>query len=291
MFPAMRFPARVFTLLLCSTAALANDLDVEVRDNIVYGTGGGRDLTFNLAKPKDVNGPLPVVVMIHGGGWAGGNKDVHNSHIRDFAQRGYASITVGYRLVPEARFPAQVEDCKCAVRYLRAHADDLGIDSERIGAIGFSAGAHLSMILGTMDNGDGLEGDGGWADQSSKVQAVVAYFGPTDFTLEYPEESRRIVKEFLDGTMAEKPDVYRRASPITYVNAGDAPLLIFQGTRDRLVPHEQAIVMIDRLSQAGVPGRVEILLGADHGWGGHELEHTVNATYEFFADHLHPNNQ
>src|SRR6476620_10344115 len=119
------------------------------------------------------------------------------------------------------------------------------------------------MMLGVMDKADGLEGEGGWADQSSKVQAVVAYFGPVDLLGEYPPTSQNIVKNFIGGTKEEKTAEYKRASPITYVNAGDAPMLLFQGTEDVLVPYDQAYVMAKALTSAKVPGRVELMLGAN----------------------------
>ncbi len=254
--------------------------------DVVYGQGGGEDLRLNLARPKAEGGPRPCVLVIHGGGWAAGNKNGHNPQTWDLAKRGYVAATVGYRLVPKALFPAQVEDVKCAVRFLRANAEKYGIDRARIGAVGFSAGAHLSMMLGAMGKEDGLEGEGGHADQPSQVNAVVAFFGPTDFRLEYPERSRGIVRNFLGGTKEEKPDAYAKASPITYVSKGDAPMLLIQGTRDALVPHEQAVVMADALTKAGVPGRVELLLGAGHGWGGAELQRTAEISWAWFDLHL-----
>jgi acetyl esterase/lipase len=260
----------------------------ELEKDVVYGKGGGEDLTLNLARPTDRPGPRPCVLVIHGGGWAAGNKNGHNPQVLELAKRGYVAATVGYRFAPKHVFPAQVEDVKCAVRYLRANAEKYGIDKARFGAMGFSAGAHLSMMLGTMDKEDGLEGDGGCAEESSKVQAVVAWFGPTDFSVEYPEASRRIVSTFLGGPLAEKAEVYRRASPVTYVGPGDAATLILQGTKDALVPHDQAVRMVDALTKAGVPGRCELLVGAGHGWGGEELKRTADANWTWLDARLKP---
>jgi acetyl esterase/lipase len=269
--------------------------DVLFERDVVYGKGGGEDLKLNLARPRSVEGRpfdpaqhrLPCVVVIHGGGWAAGRKEAHDNLTWEFARRGYVSATVGYRLVPKALFPAQIEDVKCAVRFLRAHADKFGIDPERIGAMGFSAGGHLSMMLGVMGKEDGLEGEGGWADQSSQVQAVVNFFGPTDFvSADFPEASRGIVARWIGGTRQEKPEEYRRASPITYVSKGDAPILHVQGTQDALVPHSQVYVMVDAMTAAGVPGRAELIVGAGHGWGPPELARTLEATYAFFDRYL-----
>ena len=256
---------------------------VAFEKGVVYGKGGGEDLTMNVARPKDVAGPLPCVLVIHGGGWAAGNKEGHNNLTWEFAKRGYVSATVGYRLVPKALYPAQIEDVKCAVRYVRANAEKLGVDPKRIGATGFSAGGHLSMMLGVMGKDDGLEGEGGNPEQPSQVNAVVAFFGPTDFiNVVFPDASRPIVEKWIGGTREEKKEEYRKASPITYVSKGDAPTLMIQGTKDPLVPHDQAYRMADALTAAGVPGRVDLILGAGHGWGGAELLRTADITYAYF---------
>lgn len=260
---------------------------VSFQKEIVYGTGAGEELTLNLALPEKADGPLPCIVVIHGGAWRAGNKAGHDRQTWDFAQRGYVSATVGYRFCPKHVFPAQVEDVKCAVRFLRANAEKFGIDPKRIGAVGFSAGAHLSMMLGVMGKDDGLEGSGGNPDQPSQVQAVVSYFGPTDLLAsDIPDRSMPLLKDFVGGTQTENAEGHKRASPITYVSAGDAPTLIFQGTKDPLVPHTQAYKMIEALTVAGVPGRAEILVGAGHGWGGKDLERTVAETNAFFDEHL-----
>lgn len=255
--------------------------------DVVYGRAGEEDLKLNLSRPKEGEGPFPCVVVIHGGGWRAGRKEAHDTLTWEFAKRGYVSASVGYRFAPKHRFPAQVEDVKCAVRFLRANAEKYRIDAERIGATGFSAGGHLSMMLGVMGREDGLEGEGGHADQPSQVQAVVSYFGPTDFvTADFPDRSRDIVKEFIGGTRAEMAEAYKRASPVTYVTPKDAPVLLFQGTKDVLVPHRQAYVMVDALTAAGVPGRADLIVGAGHGWGGAEIQRTSDATYAFFDLHL-----
>lgn len=261
--------------------------DVRFTPDVVYGKGGGEDLKLNLARPKGDAKNLPCVVFIHGGGWAGGNRAAHDDATWRMAQRGYVSATVGYRLAPAHRFPAQVHDVKCAIRYLRAHADAHGLDPSRIAVCGFSAGAHLCMMLGTTQKGDGLEGEGGWPEQSSAVQAVVAFFGPTDLAADdLHGRTSPILANFLGGPVDKLPDVYKKASPVTYVTPGDAPTLLVQGTKDPLVPHTQAYRMLDAMTKAGIPGRADILVGAGHGWGGAELMRTLLSSLAFIEEHL-----
>ncbi len=255
--------------------------------DVVFGKGGETELHLDIARPTATGKSLPCIVVIHGGGWRGGNFKQHVPQIFDFAKAGYVSASVQYRLVPAGRWPAQIEDVKCAVRYLRANADKYGIDKQRFGAIGFSAGAHLSMLLGSMDEKDGLEGNGGSPGESSKVQAVVSYFGPTDLAAkDFPANVNGMIYDFMGGLPDEKPENFKAASPVNYIDKTDSPMLMFMGTKDRLVPYNQAYLLADSLTTAGVGGRVELIIGADHGWGGPELTRTVVSTLAFFNDQL-----
>jgi len=269
-----------------SMQGLAAD-EIEIMSDVVCGKAGQDTLHMDVALPSNREENRPCIVVIHGGAWRHGDKKLHEEDIKRFARQGYVSASLAYRLCPKDVFPAQIEDVKCAIRYLRAHAKQYRIDPERIGAVGFSAGGHLSMMLGTMDQADGLEGGGGWANESSKVQAVVSYFGPTQLDAkDIPAGSLPLVSAFIGGSAEEKPQAYSQASPLTYVDRGDAPMLLFQGTNDVLVPHTQAIKMINAMTRARVPGRIEFLINADHGWGGDELERTRAATFRFFKKHL-----
>lgn len=264
---------------------LAQESDVEFTKDVVYGTVDGVELKLDLARPKGLTAPAPGVVWIHGGAWRGGRKEEFEKLVRDSAAAGYVSVSINYRLVPKSIFPAQVEDAKCAVRWFRANAEKLQLDPQRIGVVGASAGAHLAMMLGAMDTGDGLEGNGGSAEASSRVQCVVSYAGPTDLTVEFPPASKNLVADFIGGPANEKADAAKAASPITYVSAGDPPMLLIQGTKDPLVPHSQAVEMVEALTTAGVPGRVELMIGEGHGWPK-EHERVMRETFEFLARHL-----
>ena len=270
-----------------AVARAAEKVEVDLKNDIVYGTTGGEELKLDLASPKGLDHPVPAIVVIHGGGWMAGRRQDMAGMMKEFASQGYVATTISYRFAPKHRFPAQVEDVKCAVRYLRAHADELKIDPKRIGAVGGSAGAHLAMMLGAMDSSDGMEGDGGNPEQSSKVQAVVSYVGPCDLAKPpYTDTQTQILEAFLGGKPLEKQDDCRRASPITYVNKGDAPMLLFFGTKDPLIQTNQALLMSEALSAAGVPGRAELIVGAGHGWGGEEMHRTLEASVDFFDQHL-----
>lgn len=279
----------ILALPLFAATALADEPKIKTDDDVVYAKAGDVELKLDLAEPAEGEGPFPAVVVIHGGGWRAGSKDSNRPVLAEFARRGYVAISPQYRFAPKDTFPAQVHDVKAAVRWLRSHAGEHKVDKDRLGAIGFSAGGHLSLMLGLTGPDDGLEGDAPADAPSSKVQAVVNYFGPTDLAAgDIPDVSKPLINDFLGGTPAEKPDAAKKASPLTFVSKDDAPVLTFQGTKDQLVPHTQATRLAEAMSAAGVPGRVELLVGADHGWGGHELEHTKAESFAFFDRLLKP---
>jgi acetyl esterase/lipase len=280
-------------LLLAPLAARADDppkapAKVTTADDLVYTKAGDVELKLDLARPEG-DGPFPAVLVIHGGGWAGGNKDQNRGALAEFARRGYVAVSPQYRFAPKHTFPAQVHDVKAAVRWLRSHKDEYKVDPEKIGAVGFSAGGHLSLMLGLTGPDDGLEGDVPAGAPSSKVQAVVNYFGPTDFlATDLPEVTKPIVKNFLGGPVSEKAEEAKKASPVYFVTSDDPPILTFQGTKDDLVPHTQAEKLVDAMTKAGVPGRTELLIGKGHGWGDPEMRHTFAETFAFFDRYLKP---
>jgi len=254
---------------------------------IVYTKAGSSELKLDLMSPAEGAGPFPAVLVIHGGAWRAGNKSDVRPIMPDFVRHGYVAISPQYRFCPKETFPAQVHDVKAAVRWIKANAKKYRIDPDRIGAIGFSAGGHLALMLGVTSPSDGLEGESSPAGADSRVKAVVNYFGPTDLAAkDLPEVSKPLVKDFLGGPADAKPDAALKASPLTYVSKDDAPVLTFQGTNDPLVPYNQAIKLAQAMSTAGVPGRVELMVGASHGWGGAEMERTTREAFAFFDRYL-----
>jgi len=238
--------------------------DVEVIRGIEYGKGGRQSLKLDLYRPKNLSKPVPVLMFIHGGAWRGGKRGDYRIYGIDFAKRGYVVASVTYRLVPKAHFPAPVQDVKCAVRWLRANAKKYKIDPEKIAAIGGSAGGHLSMMVGYSSDVPALEGTGGNPDVSSRVQAVVDLYGPTDLTTGFARNNRIVVDFFGGQTFNKARKKYRLASPITHVTKDDPPTLILHGTIDRVVPIAQSDMLAAKLKEKGVPYIYDRLPGWPH---------------------------
>ena len=235
--------------------------------------------------PAEGDGPFPAVVFVHGGGWTGGTRQGHAGSCVRAAKAGYVAVTITYRLAPAFRFPAQVEDAKAAVRWLRANAKRFKVDADHIGAAGDSAGGHLVSFLGTTSGSGKFEGTGGNAGVSSGVEAVVDYYGPSDLTRPgYTEAIKQAcVVPLLGGTDG---DLYRAASPATYVTAAAPPFLILHGDADNVVPIDQSRYFLARLTAAGVRAELVVYPADGHGFNP---AHTLDAwhrTIAFFDAHL-----
>jgi acetyl esterase/lipase len=247
-------------------AGLAVDARKIDRD-VTYGKAEGVELKLDLYFPKKAEGKLPVTVYVHGGGWQGGDKAAGAGAmaIGELVKRGYLVVSVNYRLAPAHKFPAQIEDVKCAIRFLRAHATEYNLDPKRIGVWGGSAGGHLVALLGTSDDKSGFEGKGGWADQTSRVQAVVDMFGPADFSMEFPGAKPETALNVF-GATSRKDEVMKRASPVTYITKDDPPFLILHGESDLLVPLNQSEKLHERLKTTGVSSKLVVVKNAGHGF-------------------------
>lgn len=278
-------------LLVVVGAALAppstGDPQIVTVNDLAYSTVDGAELRLDLAAPVAGPGPFPAVVVFYGGAWRTGNKWGNRPVLAEFARRGFVAIAPQYRHCPANRFPAQVHDAKAAVRWLRAHAGDYKVDGDRIGAMGYSAGAHLALMLGTTGPADGLEGPAPADAPGTRIQAVVNYFGPTDLAAtDISPLSQSLVRDFLGATAADQPKLAASASPLTFVDRTDPPVLTFHGTADSVVPVTQATRLSEAMTRAGVKGRTELLSGLGHGWAGPALARTMEATYAFFAQEL-----
>lgn len=245
--------------------------------DVTYGTGSGRDLQLDILRPDVPLHPLrPAVLWVHGGGWRAGERQPHVNHV--LAERGFVTATMSYRFSDEAVFPAQIHDVKAALRFLRATSEDWGLDAERIGIWGHSAGGHLSALAAMSEGIPSLEGEGGHPDESSAVQAAVPLSPPTDFlvdwfaTSEFPphEEALSAVQEFLDGNPLTESEVTSRAglaSPARLVQADAPPVLVVHGTLDDLVPVSQAHLFVEALLEVGNDASLLELPHDDHGLG------------------------
>lgn len=237
--------------------------NIEYLPNIAFGKGGKRNLLLTILKPKGASGKkLPVIIYVHGGGWQQNIKELGVIALIQFVNNGYICVPVEYRLSNEARFPAQIQDIKCAVRFLRANAELYGINPDRIAIFGESAGGHLAALTGTSGGVDDFEGDGGWKNYSSRVQAVCDWSGPTYF----PPDTTSNNADFrlLGGTTAEKRELAVKASPLTYVSADDPPFLIFHGTKDGTVNMAHSDTLYQLLKNAGVDATLKLIEGGGH---------------------------
>ena len=235
---------------------------ITVIHDIPYRVGTSKQWRLDLAMKKDLQGkPRPAIVVIHGGGWVEGDKSSFASrkygvpgNIEDFANLGFVAVTINYRLSGEAPFPAALEDCKCAVRWLRAHARDYNIDPNQIGAYGNSAGGHLALLLGMVGKEAKLEGDGPHQEESSLVQAVVSDSGPIDLLYQHEHKNLpEVVNKFLGGPpTGERIALYEKASPSNHITPATPPLLMIYGGADAQVPIETADEFVAALGRAGL---------------------------------------
>jgi acetyl esterase/lipase len=237
----------------------------KVEKDVTYGNADNVALKLDIYYPKTAAGALPVVMYVHGGAWTQGEKDdgAGMSEIPELVRRGYLVVSVNYRLAPQHKFPAQIEDVKCAVRFLRAKASSYGLNPDKIGVWGGSAGGHLVALLGTSDVSAGLEGSGGYAYQSSRVQAVVDFFGPADLSVLF-RGNRGALMDDVFGTSNADSQVLKLASPVTYISRDDPPFLIIHGDKDIVVPLNQSQILYDRLSAAGIPATLVVVKNAGH---------------------------
>jgi acetyl esterase/lipase len=266
----MQSPSRSTTLTLATaalalfvfaTAASAADNFEKISD-VVYIQRGELNLLADVYMPEG-EGPFPAVLVVHGGAWRSGDKNQLFFVAGRLVRAGYTCVAINYRLAPEHKFPAQVEDCKAAVRWMREHAAQYKIDPNRIAGWGYSAGAHLVSMLGTTDKSHGLEGPTATADSpSTRLQAVVAGGTPCDFRT-MPELGDGLAF-WLGARRSEKPEVYKQASPMVYVSDDDPPFFFYHAVNDELVPLESAQAMQAALEQAGVAAELYEIEKGNH---------------------------
>jgi acetyl esterase/lipase len=266
--------------------------------DLVYSKpSANTSLHLDLARPRG-EGPFPVVMFIHGGGWVMGSRKTYHSYMAPVVEAGYVAVSVEYRLAPDHPFPAALHDVKCAVRWLRANAARYGIDAGRIGVVGYSAGGQLACLLGTTADNAKLEGTGGCPEQSSRVQAVTAYYALTDLTamhracetqqIPYFERTRMLyaLQSYCKAPLKKAQDTYTLASPVTHVHRNAAPTLLIHGTHDELVPVKLSRMYNEALKRAGAEVSLLEVPGAGHNFVGAHEKAPTEAMMQFFERQL-----
>jgi acetyl esterase/lipase len=254
-------------LTLLGRASIAAEA-IEAYRNVTYVARGETKLLADVYVPPG-EGPFPGILMVHGGAWVSGDKWHMARHAQEAARSGYTVATITYRLAPVHKFPAQIEDCKEAVRWFRKNAAPYKLDPERLAGYGYSAGAHLACLLGTTDKLQELEGRDVPGDApSTRLQAIVAGGAPCDFG--YLPRRAASFAFLFGGTPAEKPDLYKLGSPVNFVSADDPPTFLFHGTTDNLVPLAGVKRMKQQLDESGV--KCELYLVPDKGHIGAFLD-------------------
>lgn len=285
--------------LLLALAGNVHSAEVPLREelDVKYGEANGHPLLIDVFRPADQKGKLPVVVYVHGGGWAGGNKKDFRDGARGVAKTDYVTFCVGYRLVKtndvnnSTRWPAQIDDVQRAIRWIRSKADEYQLDPDKIGAVGGSAGGHLVNLLGTIETRD--NSDKALAQHSSKVQCVINVFGPSDLTSDFAGygQAGPWVQNLVDNLIAKPKSThlatYKAASPLFQVTGKSAPFLHFHGTKDPLVPLDQSQRLHAALKKTGVESTLVIFEGEGHGFKKPEnVQKFIGDSVNFLNRHL-----
>ncbi len=239
--------------------------DVDIRENVVYGSGGGRELKCDVYTPAGLASAAPGLLLVHGGGWRGGERGMLRGYGSRFAAAGFVCVAPEYRLTGEAPWPAQIEDIKAAIRWVRAHGAALQIDEQRLAALGSSAGAHLVLLAAGTPGVPAYAGSGGNTGTGEGLAAVIAIFPPTLF---YSGERRSHGGTPASALMGDGAgaEVIRMASPLAQVRPGFPPTLLLHGTADKVVPPSASMVMYEALVAAGVPVELHMYAEQPHGF-------------------------
>jgi acetyl esterase/lipase len=282
-----------------STTTIANDrFEVEVSRDIEFAKVDDVSLKLDLYRPVGTEAPPvgteapPLVVWVHGGAWRAGSKD--SMPLESLVKRGYAIASVDYRLSPVAKFPAQVHDCKAAIRFLRAKAKQYGYDASKIGIAGSSAGGHLVAEIGVTNGHPKLEGTiGEHLAQSSAVQAIVDYYGPTNFLTILKQSTPHglsVRVPALQLLLGSQPDenvaLAKLASPVFHVDRNDPPLLMIHGDYDPQVPINQSHELHGRYKELGLSARLEVIYGGAHGGREFYDQARIDLVDQFLTKHL-----
>ncbi len=272
-----------FAQLSATTAFLAHvSNEYRVVPDVTYLAASGGENTADLYLPRNTDGPTPVLMYIHGGGWVGGNKEANVLRLLPYLERGWAVVNVQYRLARVEGAPAAVEDCLCALRWVIRNAEEYNFDTSRIVTTGNSAGGHLALTTGMIPASAGLDRQCPGPEEL-EVAAVVNWYGITDVAdlIDGPNTKSYAVQWL--GSLTDRADVAARVSPQTYVRAGLPPILTIHGDDDPVVPHQHALDLHEQLGQAGVVNQLHTVPGGHH--GGFDRDQTL-AIWETIASFL-----
>ena len=265
--------------------------EYDIQPNITYSTANNTELKLDLYLPHNRTAPTPALILFHGGGWVGGQKERNVLYLLPYLKLGWAVINVEYRLASNSPAPAAVEDCRCALRWAARHAKEYQMDPSKFVLTGTSAGGHLALITAMQPAGNAFDRrcptDDGvrWnqaAEPEVKVAAVVNWFGITDVAelIEGPNAKHYAVEWF--GSLESRAELARQVSPMTYVRAGAPPVITIHGAEDDVVPYGQAVRFHAALEKAGVPNRLVTIRGRKHGgFDRQELVSSYAAVREF----------
>ncbi len=277
-------------LLIIFVSQASGDDPIRFVKDIEFARVGETRLALDLYQPASARGPL--IVWVHGGAWRSGSRS--SMPLTRIVEAGYPVASVDYRLSPVAPFPAQVHDIKAAIRYIRAHQDELSVNSEQIVIAGSSAGGHLAALVGVTSGHPELEGTvGDHLDQSSDVQGIIDFYGPTNFQTILDQSTPHglgvripALQLLLRGQPDDKPDLARLASPVFHVDAGDPPLLLVHGDQDPQVPINQSHELQGRYEDAGRPVEFEVVHGAAHGGAQFQDDRRTEIVLAFLKKHF-----
>lgn len=271
---------------------------VQIDRDLEFATIGDQSLKLHLYRPEDSSGNVPVVVLIYGGAWMARNQAMETPRALWLARNGFAAAVIDHRLSSEALFPAQINDCKAAVRWLHANGADYGVDADHIGAWGASSGGYLASLLGVTGNATPVESDAGITNEPGQVQAVVDFFGPTDLL---KMQAHSLPGSWLNHDAANSPESLLvgapiqenqekagQANPIRYVTRDAPPFFIVHGEQDPLVPCNQSERLFDALKQAQADVTFYKIAGAGHGGPEFESDMMRAAVMAFLNKHLKP---
>lgn len=272
---------RLIVLLMSSCLFVSSavaETPITVTDSVVYSTVGDRQLLCDVYQPKG-DKLRPAVLVVHGGAWRSGNRKQLQSYAKALAERGCVCFAIDYRLAPKNKFPAQIDDCRAAVKWIRQNAETYNVDPKRLGAIGYSAGGHLVTLLGT--TGEAPSKQNGNTD--TRIQAVAAGGAPTDFRF-FPDNGKW-AEYWMGGDLKTAPENFKAASAAAFVDEADSPTFFFNGTADKLVPLLWTKSCHEALKQAGVFTEMHTINGADHMQAARNQEALTKA-YDFLTQRL-----